>query len=145
MPFSELDKEIRGFKADLNFILDECDFALDELHKMYSERVSLARSSKKSAYPDEYLKVFRDYLIVKIWSLFDTDSRSLSFENVFSQNKEFLNIKRQEIIRIILKYRNKTVAHWDKKFRSEKGPMAIPKICRSNLKSMLHKLRELIN
>lgn len=90
--------------------------------------------------------MIQDYLIVRVAGLFDEDKQNrgvVSFGKLFSENKDFKNIKEQEIVKYIIGQRNNFVAHTNKNYIENNFPITA-KICNSNLKELLENLQKLL-
>ncbi len=142
----------RAEKAILNYILENCLFAYDELCKTNQ---ALREGMKLTSNADvNHLgamnRMIQDYLIVRVGGLFDkTEHKTkggidevVSFEKLFSENEEFKKIKEVEVIKYIIDQRHNFVAHTNKNHVENNFPIT-DKICNSNLKEALESLREL--
>ncbi|HEX9721747.1 MAG TPA: hypothetical protein VGA53_00610 [Candidatus Paceibacterota bacterium] len=131
----------------LKYVVENCKTAFDELCKINKELA--AGMSPESNADVNHLgalkRMIQDYLVIRVAGLFDKDSRTISFNNAFSQNQEVKNIEQEEIIKKIIENRNRFVGHSDHDYISE-GNFAIPtnEICNSNLRSLLERLEKLL-
>ncbi|MBU4299338.1 hypothetical protein KJ636_04810 [Patescibacteria group bacterium] len=146
-------------KGYLKYVIENCEFALDELCRINKELNEEWDKVQKKDFSSEvdmnYLgamnRMIQDYLIVRIGGLFDkTEHRTkggidevVSFEKLFSSSKDFEKIKEQEIIKYIIEQRHNFVAHTNKGHVENNFPIT-SKICNSNLKEMLEGLQKLL-
>lgn len=136
-------------KVILNYVLQNCIFAYNELCKV---NIELNDGQRLSSDADvNYLgaldRMLKDYLIIRVAGLFDLDSKKqgvISFKKLFPNNENFKNIKNQKIIKYIICERNNFVAHLNQKHYIEKDFPDTAKICNSNLRELLNKLCELL-
>ncbi|TAN57795.1 hypothetical protein EPN15_03020 [Patescibacteria group bacterium] len=148
-----MDDDIRTSKAILNYILENCIFAYDELCKVNKELV--AGMSLGSNADVNHLgalnRMIQDYLIIRVGGLFDrTEYRAnggndevVSFEKLFSTHQGYQKIKSEEIIKYIIEQRHNFVAHTNKSHVENNFPITA-KICNSNLKEQLVDLQNLL-
>ena len=144
---------VREKKAILNYILENCIFAYDELCKVNKELI--AGKSFDSNADVNHLgamnRMIQDYLIIRVGGLFDKtehranggDDEVISFEKLFSTNQSYQRIKSQEIIKYIIEQRHNFVAHTNKKHVENNFPITT-KIRDSNLKDQLTGLQNLL-
>lgn len=134
-------------KGYLKYVIENCEIAIDELCKINKEL-------NEGMNPDSNADVNRlgaldrmikDYLIIRVAGLFDKDTRTISFENLFGDDSELDSIKNENIIKDILEVRNRFVAHSDKNY-IQQGNFSIEtaKLCNSNLKILLGRLKNLV-
>lgn len=143
----------REKKAILNYILENCIFAYDELCKVNKELV--AGMSLNSNTDVNHLgamnKMIQDYLIIRVGGLFDKtehrvnggDDEVVSFEKLFSDNRDYQRIKSEEVIQYIINQRHNFVAHTNKNHIENNFPVTA-KICDSNLRELLQNLQKLL-
>ena len=143
----------RENKAILNYILENCVFAYDELCKVNKELV--AGMSLDSNADVNHLgamnRMIQDYLIVRVEGLFDKtehrtsggDDEVISFDKLFLTNQDYLKIREEKIIKYIIEQRHNFVAHTNKSHIENNFPITA-KICSSNLKELLENLRNLL-
>jgi len=148
-----MNDDVRASKATLNYILENCIFAYDELCKVNNELV--AGMSPASNADVNHLgamnRIIQDYLIIRVRGLFDkTEHRTngegdevISFEKLFSVNQDYQKIKEQEIIKYIIEQGHNFVAHTNKNHIKNNFPITA-KICNSNLKEQLMGLQNLL-
>lgn len=130
-------------KGILNYILENCIFAYDELYKVNNELIEGMKpdSGANVNHLGALNRMIQDYLIVRVAGLFDKTRGVISFEKLILNNDDFDNIKEQEITKYIIEKRNNFVAHVNK------NDFVFPitdKICSSNLKELLKNLQELL-
>jgi len=145
--------DIRASKAVLNYILENCIFAYDELCKVNKELVEGMSfdSNADVNHLGAMNRMIQDYLIIRVGVLFDKTEHktkggvdeAVSFEKLFSNNKDFQKIKEQEIIKYIIEQRHNFVAHINKKHVKNNFPIT-SKICNSNLQEALFNLQNLL-
>jgi hypothetical protein len=148
-----MDESQRANKAILNYILENCIFAYDELCRVNKELVEGMRldSNADVNHLGAMNRMIQDYLIIRVYGLFDkTEHKAkggvdevVSFEKLFSNNQDFQKIKEQEIIKYIIEQRHNFVAHTNKKHIENNFPIT-SKICNSNLKESLLNLQNLL-
>lgn len=135
-------------KGYLEYIIKNCEFALDELCKINKElNEGMSPNSNADVNRLGALdRMIKDYLIIRVAGLFDKDARTISFENFFRNNLEFDSIKNEDIIKSILEVRHRFVAHSDKNY-IQQGNFSIEtvKLCNSNLRELLSRLNALVN
>ena len=144
------DRSARGI---LNYILENCIFAYDELCNVNKELVEGMRldSNADVNHLGAMNRMIQDYLIIRVGSLFDkTEHKAkrgvdevVSFEKLFSDNQDFQKIKGQEIVKYIIEQRHNFVAHTNKEHVEHNFPITA-KVCNSNLKEQLVSLRNLL-
>ncbi|MEI6650560.1 MAG: hypothetical protein WCL23_03965 [Candidatus Moraniibacteriota bacterium] len=144
---------VREKKAILNYILENCMFAYDELCKVNKELVEGMRldSNADVNHLGAMNRMIQDYLIIRVGGLFDkTEYKAkggvdevVSFEKLFSNNQDFQKIREQEIIKYIVEQRHNFVAHTNKGHIENNFPIT-SKICNSNLKESLLNLQNLL-
>jgi len=149
---ANLDPE-RGKRAVLNYILENCFFAYEELCKVNKELIAGMNldSSADVNHLGAMNRMIQDYLIIRVGGLFDkTEYRAknggdevISFEKLFSNNKDYQEIKEQEVVKYIIEQRHNFVAHTNKNHIENNFPITA-KICNSNLKELLEKLQKLL-
>lgn len=135
----------------LIYLLDNCIFAYDQLCKINNELIQgmSLDSNADVNYLGEMNRMIQDYLIIRVSGLFDKTEHMtkggidqvVSFEKIFSSNEDYKKIKEQKIIQYIIDKRHNFVAHINEKFEV---PVS-SKICSSNLKETLLKLKTLTN
>ncbi|MFA5359893.1 MAG: hypothetical protein WC349_02970 [Patescibacteria group bacterium] len=146
----------KNYNGLLFYLLDNCIFAYDQLYiinnKLNKELNKINRKEFDSNVDMQYIgnmnRMIQDYLIIRIGGLFDkTEYKTkrgidevISFEKLFSNNKNFKEIKKQGIIKYIIDKRNNFVAHTNKKFDVPDSS----KICDSNLRNLLKSLQKLL-
>src|SRR3989338_1041290 len=102
-------KKKENIKGHLKYLLQNCQTALGELKRLNTEL-------KKAMQPDSGSEVdvnrigalhrmVQDYLIIRVAGLFDDKSYAVSFEQEFTKEKEYEDIKKEEIIRYLWKLR----------------------------------------
>lgn len=139
----------KDFEGLLVYLLDNCIFAYDELCKINKELIQGMdiRSNADVNYLGGMHRMVQDYLIIRVGGLFDKTKYGksgidevVSFDKVFSDNKDYKEIKKQAIIEYIINKRHNFVAHTNEKFEIPDSS----KICESNLKEILLKLKTLV-
>ena len=143
----------RDSSGVLNYILENCLFAYDELCKVNKE---LIRGMSLDSYADvNHLgamnRMIQDYLIIRVGGLFDKTEykikggidKVVSFEKLFSDDQDFKNIRGQGVIKYIIEQRHNFVAHINKEYIENNFPITA-KICNSNLKELLGNLQKLL-
>lgn len=135
-------------KGYLKYVVGNCEIALDELCRINKElNAGMSLDSNADVNRLGALdRMIKDYLIIRVAGLFDKDTRAISFENFFRNNSESDSIKNEDIIKSILEIRHRFVAHSDKKW-IQKGNFSIEiaKLCNSNLKELLNRLKILVD
>lgn len=135
-------------KADhsgyLRYAVRNCLLALEELKKANAELLEkMSQHEPMNINRTGSLnRIVQDYLIVRVAGLFDKDSRTVSFFDEFHNNKNYIRIRRSEIVQYLIKMRNKSVAHKDKDHLFEFPTTS--KILQSNLCNLLNDLLELL-
>lgn len=147
---SNLKRENSGI---LNYILENCIFAYNELCKVNKKLV--AGMSPDSNADVNHLgamnRMIQDYLIIRVGGLFDKtehrtnggDDEVISFEKLFSNNQDYQKNKKEEVIKYIIEQRHNFVAHTNKSHIENNFPITA-KICNSNLKELLENLQKLL-
>jgi len=140
-------------KRYLKYVIKNCEVALDELCKINKElnKGMNPESNADVNYLGAMNRMIQDYLVVRVGGLFDkTEYRTkggidevVSFEKLFSGNKDFEKIKGQEIIKYIIEQRHNFVAHNNTNYIENNFPITA-KICNSNLKKLLENLQQLL-
>jgi hypothetical protein len=143
----------RSSKGVLNYILENCIFAYDELCRVNRELVEgmCPDSNADVNYLGAMNRMIQDYLIVRVGCLFDRTEHKVkggsdevvSFEKIFSNNSDFKKIKDQEIVKYVVKQRHNFVAHTNREHVKNDFPIT-SKICASNLKELLLDLQKLL-
>ena len=143
----------RNTNGILNYILENCIIAYDELCKVNKELVEGMRldSNADVNHLGAMNRMIQDYLIIRVGGLFDkTEHKTkggvdevVSFEKLFSDNTDFQKIKEQEIIKYIIEQRHNFVAHTNREHIENNFPIT-SKICDSNLKEQLMSLQNLL-
>ncbi len=150
---SAKDDIIRGDKAILGYLVENCISAYDELCKVNRELVEgMAPNSNADVNRLGMMnRVLQDYVIIRVGGLFDrvkyktrgeTDE-VISFEKLYSGDKGLENVKGQEIIKYIIKQRHNFTAHTNRNHIEKNFPVTA-KICDSNLKTLLEILQKLL-
>ena len=131
----------------IKYVIENCEFALTELSRINSElRVGMSPNSTTDVqHLGAYNRMIQDYLIIRLAGLFDKDTRAISFVNLFTGNEVVESAQNEKIIQYILETRNKFVAHSEKRFIEVSDFPDTGKICNSNLKEILLKLKILIS
>lgn len=142
---SNLDSE-KEECAILNYIIENCLFAYDELCKVNGDLI--LGMDPDSDVDVNHLgamnRMIQDYLIIRVGNLFDKTKGVVSFDKIFSGNKDYIKIKEEEeIIKYIMEQRNNFVAHTNIDFIKNSFPIT-EKIVSSNLKQLLEKMQELL-
>jgi|SRR3989338_11656573 len=148
--------EIDNTKGLLDYLLKNCLFAYDQLcrinKELNEEWGKVQRKDFSSNVDMNHLgamnRMIQDYLIVRVGGLFDKTEHIpkggidevVSFEKIFSSNKDYEKIKGQEIIKYIIDRRHNFVAHTNGKFEVPDSS----KICDSDLKEILEDLQKLL-
>lgn len=130
----------------LKYVVENCEVALAELCRINNE-LRAGMSSDSAADVNQlgaYNRMIQDYLIIRIAGLFDRDIRTISFVNLFAGNSVVESVQNEEIIQYILQNRNKFVAHSEGKIIEAGDFPETNKICTSNLKEVLGKLKTLV-
>lgn len=145
--------EADNAKGLLNYLLENCLFAYSELCKINKElhQAMIPNSDDDVNYLGAMNRMIHDYLIVRVGGLFDKTENKIegridevvSFEKLFSKNKDFEKIKKQEIIKYIIEQRHNFVAHTNSEHVKNNFPTT-NKICDSNLKELLENLQKLL-
>ena len=135
----------------LIYLLDNCIFAYDQLCKINKELVQgmNPESNADVNYIGGMDRMIKDYLVLRVHGLFDSTQHMakggidevISFEKIFSENEIYKIAKEEEIIKYITDKRHNFVAHTNQKFEVPDSS----KICESNLKEILLKLKTLVN
>ncbi len=143
----------REKKAILNYILENCIFAYDELCKVNKELVAGMKldSNADVNHLGAMNRMIQDYLIIRVGGLFDKtehwanggDDKVISFEKLFSTDQNYQKIKSEKVIKYIIEQRNNFVAHTNKNHIENNFPITA-KICNSNLKEQLMSLQNLL-
>lgn len=135
-------------KGYLKYVLENCEVALDELCKTNKELNERMRQDSNADVNrlGALDRMIKDYLIIRVAGLFDKDTRTISFENFLKNNTEIDSIKNEDIIKSILEIRHRFVAHSDKNY-IQQGNFSIEtgKLCNSNLKELLSRLKALVD
>jgi len=145
--------DVRASKAILNYIIENCIFAYDELCKVNKE-LTAGMSSNSNAdvnHLGAMNRMIQDYLIIRVGGLFDKtehrarggDDEVVSFEKLFSTNNDYQKIKSENVIKYIIEQRHNFVAHTNKNHVENNFPVTA-KICNSNLKDQLMNLQNLL-
>lgn len=137
----------------LNYTIENCLFAYDELCKVNNE---LNQGMKSDSNADvNHLgamdRMIKDYLIIRVGGLFDkTEYRTnggidevISFKKVLFNSQDFKSIEGQEIIKYIIEQRHNFVAHANKDYIENNFP-STAKICESDLRELLKKMQKLL-
>lgn len=129
----------------LKYVIENCEVALAELRRINGElRAGMSPDSTADVNRlGAYNRMIQDYLIVRIAGLFDKDTRTISFANSFAENPVVESARSEEIIKYILRKRNKFIAHSEKKSIEAGDFPETDKICNSNLSEILEKLKAL--
>ncbi len=134
-------------KGYLEYVLENSERAFDELQKL---NIELRQGMRLDSNADvgrigNLHRIVQDYLIVRVAGMFDKNSEVISFERWFKDDATYQSIHRNQIIVDLVKLRNNFVAH--NNHRNVEGD-AFPEtqqILNSNVKSLLLRLRELLN
>ena len=134
-------------KGYLKYIIENCEVAFTELCRINGElRIGMSLDSVADVNRlGAYNRMIQDYLIIRVAGLFDKDTRTISFANSFVGNSVIKSSQGEKVIQYILEIRNKFVAHSEKKFIETCDFSETDKICNSNLKEILGKLKILTN
>lgn len=129
----------------LKYVIENCEVAFTELCRVNGElRAGMNPDSAADVNRlGAYNRMIQDYLIIRIAGLFDKDARTISFANSFVGNLVVESARGEEIIKYILETRNKFVAHSEKKSIEAGDFPETDKICNSNLKGILERLKSL--
>lgn len=130
----------------LRYVIENCEVALEELCQI-NEKLRIGMGPNSTADVNKlgaYNRMIQDYLIIRVAGLFDKDTRTASFANTFSGNPSFESARNKNIVKYILDTRNKFVAHSEEKWITNGNFPETSKICNSNLKEILEKLKSLI-
>lgn len=130
----------------LRYVIKNCDVALDELRQI-NEKLRMGMSPNSTARVNKlgaYNRMIQEYLIIRVAGLFNEGTRTVSFANTFSDNPAFESARDENIVKYILDTRNKFVAHSEEKWITNDNFPETNKICNSNLKEILEKLKSLI-
>ena len=129
-------------KGRLSYVLENCEIALRELCSVNKQlRDAMNVNSIINPQPlGDLNRMIQGYLIVCVASLFDSDRRAVSFENLLRSDPTYESIKEEPIIKKIVKNRHTWIAHNDSK--GEMFPTG--EICGSNLEELLKSLRKLL-
>ena len=135
--------DTRAKKSTLNYTLENCAFAYNELCKVNAELIKgMSPSSKADVnHLGAMNRMIQDYLIVRVGSLFDRTRGVVSMAKIFAGQAKFEVIKNQEVIKYIIEQRNNFVAHNNPSHIKANFPVTA-KICNSNLG---HLLKDLLN
>ncbi len=132
--------------GSLNDILKNCIFAFKELcsiNKEIKEGVQRLNPGKDAQKRVLFNRVLRDYLIVRVYNLFDPSEKTISLlTTVFKNHKRILEIQQEDIIKKIIENRCNFVAHFNKKVRSN---IIAEDLCKSNLGNLLSELFNIVN
>lgn len=130
----------------LNYILENCIFSFDELcliNKIIEQEVKNVNSNKDISREIMLNRVLRDYLIVRVFNLFDHDGKTISLlTTVFKDHKRILEIRQEGIIKKIVENRYNFVAHFNNKVRRN---IIAENLCKSNLGDLLSELSSIVN
>jgi len=137
-------RESIDIKGHLIYLLQNCQTAFDELRRLNTE-LQRARQPDAPAEIDvnqigALHRMVQDYLIIRVVGLFDKKCYTVSFEQKFSGDKNYDNIKQEEIIKYLQKLRGNFAGH--EHIKSESPETA--KILKSNLLSIFKKLNILL-
>lgn len=142
----------------LNYILENCLFAHDELCRINKDLVQgmSPHSNANVTHLGAMNRILQDYLIIRVGGLFDrteyrvkngtedgADDEVVSLEKLLLGDKDFEDVKGREIIKYIINQRHNFVAHVNKKHIESSWPIT-EKICNSNLKELLENLQKLL-
>jgi len=140
-------------KVILNYVLENCLFAYDELCKVNRElRAGMSLISDADVnHFGAMNRMIQDYLIVRVGGLFDKteyrasggDDEVISFEKLFLNDQNYQKIKEEEVIKYIIEQRHNFVAHTNKNYIENNFPITA-KICDPNLKKLLGNLQKLL-
>lgn len=143
----------RDTKGILNYILENCIFAYDELCRINTELVQGMRldSIADVNHLGAMNRMIQDYLIIRVGGLFDKTKHKtkggidevISLEKLFSDNSDFQKIKGEEVIKYIIEQRHNFVAHTNREHIENNFPTT-SKICNSNLRELLLNLQNLL-
>lgn len=132
----------------LRYLVENCETAVDELNSINKRlRTGMGAASDEDVkHLGALNRMIQDYLIGKVTSLFDKDSRTISFVNIFPDNDTLKSILKEPIIERFKENRDRLVAHSDSDFIN-KGEYIIPtnEICSSNLGEILKRLKTLLD
>lgn len=135
-------------KGYLKYILENCETAFDELCRINKELLE-GMSPESNADVNRLgalNRMIQDYLVIRVAGLFDKDTRTISFENLFPNNADVAAVEQEAIIEEIIKNRMKFVAHSEKSYiANDKFAIKTSKICNSNLKELLARLKSLVS
>lgn len=127
----------------LRYVIENCEVAIDELCRI-NEKLLAGMSLDSSVDVNKlgaYNRMIQDYLIIRVAGLFDKDKRTISLANTFSDDSIFESARNEDIIKYILDTRNKFVAHSEEKWITDSNFPETNKICHSNLKEILERLK----
>jgi hypothetical protein len=131
----------------LSYVIENCEVALKELGRINNElRAGMSLDSTADVNQlGAYNRMIQDYLIIRTAGLFDKDTRTISFVNLFPTNSVVASAQNEKIIQYILKTRDKFVAHSEKDWIENTNFPVTDEICNSNLKEILKNLKELVS
>lgn len=102
----------------LKYAIENCKEALKELGKINQllKDSMVLESRTDSNHLGMLNRIFRDYLIIKVSSLFDKGSKTISFINFDHNNKEIELIRQEKIINKLIIERHRAVAHSEEEY-----------------------------
>ncbi|MDD4333025.1 MAG: hypothetical protein PHT51_02830 [Patescibacteria group bacterium] len=137
-------KEQEDIKGHLKYLLQNCQTAFIELKRLNKELKEAISKNVETKVDINQLgalhTIIQDYLIIRSAGLFDSKNYAVSFEQEFSQEKEYKNIKNEEIIKYLQKLRGNFVGH--KHIKSSFPETS--KILNSNLLNIFNKLDKML-
>ncbi|OGF20495.1 hypothetical protein A2316_01560 [Candidatus Falkowbacteria bacterium RIFOXYB2_FULL_38_15] len=133
----------------LQYNIENCEMAFDKL-KEINEKLRAAMDLDSPENPlglGHYNRIIQDYLIIKVAGLFDKDTRTISFYNLFDNASEIEKIEKEDIIRYIEEKRPRFCAHYDRDYiKSDENKFPnTQKIVNSNLKEILKRLQIILD
>ena len=137
-------KKTKDMKGHLEYLLQNCQTALEELQRLNKELREAMRPNNTTVVDVNRIgalhRMVQDYLIIRVAGLFDKKSYAVSFEQKFAGKKEYEDIKNEDIIKYLQKLRGNFVGH--KHIKPTYPETNI--ILSSNLLSILEKLDKIL-
>lgn len=144
-------KRAKGF---LIYLIDDCLKDFKTLGKVNTELIKgMSLSSNADV---NYLGILnrcvQGYFIIEVASLFDKSEKAISLYNILDQadvrhKNTINNLKKNDIVKKIIKTRHKFAAHHDFRYLLDDGKFGLNthEIINSNLNKVLAKCKNLIN
>lgn len=127
----------------LKYAIENCKEALKELNKINQllKDSMVFESRTASNHLGMLNRIFQDYLIIKVSSLFDKGPKTISFINVDNNDGEIRSIRQEKIIDELITERHRAVAHSEEEYITD-GTIHLltHEILDSNLNELLIRL-----